>query len=219
MSINYNRDTKISKLLSWILRHGADECGLSIKPDGYSDLANLLCLPIMSAKNVTAFDIRRIVANDSKNRYKLIMNEQGREEIKANQGHSLKSVDELSLIRIEDSSTVAVHGTFYKFLDSIKREGLHSMKRNFIHFSATDQINFHKQKSREKISGFRENCEILIYVDLELAFRDGIKFYHAENNVILTKGLEDSGCLPTKYFSKIIDRRTGNPVSVEILLI
>lgn len=212
MSSNKYRDTTISKLLSWILRHGAEKCGLSIRSDGYVDLAELLCLPSLCAKNVTACDVRRIVANDNKNRYKLVVNERGCEKIKANQGHSLKSVEDLSLTKIVDNSTIVVHGTFYKCWEGIKRDGLRSMNRNYIHFSATNRNNF--QNSSEKISGFRENCEILIYVDVELAQRDGVEFFRSENNVILSKGLVGTGCLPTKYFSKIIDRQSGNPVSV-----
>ena len=35
-------DVRISKTLSWILRHGAKEVGLAMRPDGYVEVMNLV---------------------------------------------------------------------------------------------------------------------------------------------------------------------------------
>lgn len=35
-------DVRISKTLSWILRHGAKEVGLAMRPDGYAEVTDLV---------------------------------------------------------------------------------------------------------------------------------------------------------------------------------
>jgi len=44
------REVTISKCLSWILRHGAVELGLSIRPDGYVPLSEVLEVPNVKSK-------------------------------------------------------------------------------------------------------------------------------------------------------------------------
>lgn len=86
-------------------------------------------------------------------------------------------------------------------MDSIKTDGLKSMNRNHIHFTNKDKFD-------DKTSGFRESSQILIYIDFKRSIDDGIKFYKSENNVILSSGI--NGSIPSKYFQKIVDRKTGN---------
>lgn len=54
------------------------------------------------------------------------------------------------------------------------------------------------------ISGMRKSSQILIFIDLERAMRAGIKFFLADNGVILTKGNEH-GFVPTEFFSRVED--------------
>lgn len=88
-----------------------------------------------------------------------------------------------------------IHGTFERFLDSIKETGLNRMKRNHIHFTTS------LPNEGEVISGMRKSCEVAIYIDIENAMNDGIKFYRANNGVILTEG--DNGIIHNKYFKEI----------------
>lgn len=61
---------------------------------------------------------------------------------------------------------------------------------------------------RAVISGMRRNTQVHVYIVLEKALVDGIKFYESENGVILTAGNE-KGYLEPKYFSKIVNISTG----------
>jgi RNA:NAD 2'-phosphotransferase (TPT1/KptA family) len=100
--------------------------------------------------------------------------------------------------------SMAVHGTYYKFLNNIKKNGLNKMKRTHIHFSlglATD---------KHVISGMRSNSEVLIYLNMTKCLEDGIELLLSENNVILTTG--KNGILETKYFEKIVDSKTGEKI-------
>lgn len=60
-------DTKISKSLSWILRHGAQKEGIPIRPDGY------VCLSVLMKhnkfRNSKITDIERVVRENNKQRY------------------------------------------------------------------------------------------------------------------------------------------------------
>ena len=44
------REVGISKTLSWILRHGAVELGLSIRPDGYVPVSEVLTVPNVQSR-------------------------------------------------------------------------------------------------------------------------------------------------------------------------
>lgn len=57
------------------------------------------------------------------------------------------------------------------------------------------------------LSGMRNSCTAAIVVDLVLAMREGVRFFRSSNNVILTRGVEDSGVLPPRYFAQVIRTR------------
>lgn len=73
------------------------------------------------------------------------------------------------------------------------------MKRNHIHF-ATGLPNDNKV-----ISGIRQDAEIVIYINLQLALLDGLKFYKSTNGVVLSPGNENGTILP-KYFLKVLEK-------------
>ncbi len=122
--------------------------------------------------------------------------------IRATQGHTIKTVDESELLeKIIDPETypVLVHGTYLKFWDSIKKEGLKTMSRNHIHFAP----NYPGEK--EVISGMRGNCDLAIEIDMRLLMKEGVQFFKSKNNVILTTGL--NGVIPPKYFNGVYEVR------------
>lgn len=197
---NSNRNVELSKLMSWILRHGANKEGLTIDKNGFIDIDQILKNQQFITKKYTLDEIKNVVANDRKQRFMLNVLPNGKIRIKANQGHSMANV-QMALSRIDDAIKlpIAVHGTYYQYWDKIKAEGLKRMTRNHIHL--TEHENFSADTS-----GFRSSSEILIYIDVRKAMSEGIVFYRSENNVILTEGL--NGVLSTKYFTKVIDRVT-----------
>ena len=50
----------------------------------------------------------------------------------------------------------------------------------------------------------RFNYEIAIYIDSKKAMKDGMEFFISENEVILTKGINNR--IDKKYFKKICKR-------------
>lgn len=142
----------------------------------------------------TIDDIKRIVENNNKQRFTLnTIN--GIIEIKANQGHSISKINELSLRVIDNPKFDIVHGTYFKYWITIKTEGLSRMKRNHIHFAKG--LNF--------TNGLRQSAELFIYINFEKAKKDGLIFLESENGVILCTG-NLKGFIETKYFLKVITK-------------
>lgn len=95
-----SEDVRLSKSLSWVLRHGALSLGLDLSPDGYARVNDILALP--QFKQFGRHDVERIVSNNSKKRFCLKIDIDGTPLIRANQGHSL-AVPELELEEIKVS--------------------------------------------------------------------------------------------------------------------
>ena len=91
-----------------------------------------------------------------------------------------------------------VHGTYRKAMKPITKQGLSRMRRNHVHFGISDSF-------KGNLSGFRSNCELLVYINLEKAIEEGLKFYISENNVVLSPG-DEKGFISSKYFKFIKER-------------
>ncbi|KAK9236224.1 KptA family-domain-containing protein [Lipomyces kononenkoae] len=201
-------DVKLSKSLSYILRHGPVKEKLPIQADGYMNVADLLHHPRL--KGITFTDVRRVVDSNTKNRFKLEhrgadgqatvnIDEATGWWIRANQGHSFEVPDlELEPIINPESCPVVIHGTYTDVWNkAIKTQGLRKMKRNHIHLAAG------LPGESGVISGIRTSSDVYIYVDMKKAIADGIEFYKSENGVILTEGKD--GVLPPQYFWKVVN--------------
>ncbi|KYQ91636.1 hypothetical protein DLAC_07409 [Tieghemostelium lacteum] len=198
------QEVKLSKTLSWILRHGALAEKLPIQNDGFVKITDLLAN--RNFKGVTIEMIKHVVdTNDKKRYYMELVN--GEMMIRANQGHTLKEVDNVELRKVNTvndipvippaTHSMVIHGTYKKHLVSILEKGLNKMDRNMIHFAIGDNGGV--------TSGMRNGCDMVIIIDLQLALDDGIEFFLSANDVALTNGID--GILPKKYFEKIIDRK------------
>ncbi|XP_043283797.1 tRNA 2'-phosphotransferase 1 [Venturia canescens] len=186
------RDIRLSKKLSYFLRHGAFEAKIVIKPDGYTNVIELL------KNHLPGYhldDIKRVVSNDNKQRFAL-SDQSGVLEIKANQGHSIKEVNQLELKLVENPNFDIIHGTFLNCWQKIKSKGLSCMKRNHIHFS----------KGLDCVYCMRQNANLYIYIDFHEATRSNLRFFESENGVILCAGNEQ-GILEVKYFKKVVTRQ------------
>ena len=79
----------ISKYLTWILRHGATEENISIRPDGFVKLSDITTKKRAKDLKMKLDIIQEVVNTNEKKRYTL--KQEGDEWwIKANQGHSIQ---------------------------------------------------------------------------------------------------------------------------------
>jgi len=199
--MKYPAEKRLSHKLSSILRHGNDGFKeILIKNEGWLDIDYLLKNSNYCVKNkVTRELLNTVVETNEKQRFKIENN-----KIRANQGHSIPvGTSDLKTIDLDQAKTYdfIVHGTYYKSIGVILKTGLNRMNREHIHLTASDRVD----KSIGVISGFRNSCDVLIYIDIVTAVQDGIKFYVSDNNVVLCEGP-----LPVKYFLKAMDRDSGS---------
>lgn len=186
---------KLSKSLSWLLRHGAEKEGLPLEEGGFVDVEKILKLK--QFRTYTVEDIQTVVNNNDKKRFSTRL-KSNILQIRANQGHSLPVTEEglLTMLTEETCPQAVFHGTYLSKLQLIQETGLSRMKRNHVHFAPK------RPGDGSVISGMRKDCEVFIMVDTILAMRDGLKFYVSDNGVILCPGNEN-GVIPSKYFKEI----------------
>ena len=191
------KDVALSKRLAKLLRH--DPRNLTMQPDGYikvNDILNLQDFQKWKQK-----DILRIVNSNDKQRFS-IQNAGEQMLIRANQGHSVATVDQEQLLeRINNPSEIpcCIHGTYIDAWEKfIHKDGLNKMQRQHIHCAVGTP------EEKGVISGMRSSCELVIYIDVAKAMQNGLVFYKSSNNVILTEGPIQPDC-----FTKCIRRKDG----------
>ncbi|XP_004618560.1 tRNA 2'-phosphotransferase 1 isoform X1 [Sorex araneus] len=194
-------DVRLSKALSYALRHGALKLGLPMGADGFVPVGALLQLP--QFRGFSEEDVRRVVDTNEKQRFALQPGDPSTGPlIRANQGHSLQ-VPELELTPLETPEAlppVLVHGTFWRHWPSILHCGLSCCGRTHIHLAPG------LPGDPEVTSGLRANCEVAVFIHGPRALADGIPFFRSANGVILTPGNAE-GFLPPKYFKEALQLR------------
>lgn len=164
---------KISKLLSFVLRHKPEALGITLDENGWADKEELiLAIKEHNGTILTSEDIDKIIEINDKKRFIL---SEDKKKIRANQGHSI-NVD----VQLKEylPPEYLFHGTVDKFLNVIEKEGLKKMKRNHVHLSSdiSTAISVAKRRGEAIILKIKSG-------DMSL---DGYKFYRSENDVWLT---------------------------------
>lgn len=191
---------KLSKKLSWILRHGASTAGLVMRDDGYVRISDLMRTD--NFRGTSFADLMTVVRSCPKQRFEVCEEEDGEFLIRATQGHSISMVKDNGLLqKIETNEyPLCIHGTYRRAVEPIRRTGLNRMKRNHIHLAAAIP------GMESVISGMRRDCDTVVVVDLIGARNAGIDFYMSKNGVILSRGLEDTGVIPPAFIVGIYDK-------------
>jgi 2'-phosphotransferase len=188
---------KISKTMSYVLRHGAKELGIAMDDEARILVSDLLALPNMS--KVSIDELMQVVDNNDKKRFE-VQTVNGNLMIRAVQGHSKTFNDIIDEEKLLDEIIVplekCIHGTDSNAWEIIKKDGLKPISRMHIHCAISEP------EDKQIISGMRTSAKVLIYIDMKKAMDDGIKFYLSKNKVILTKGY--NGVLEPKYFKEVI---------------
>lgn len=197
-----DRDVRLSKSMSYALRHGAKQMGLQMGTDGFIFVEELLAHP--QFRSYSLEDVERVVATNDKQRFKLRPHpEDGCLQIRASQGHSVQVVDlELKPVQAgsPDCPAEAVHGSYLRNWSSIQQQGLNRMKRTHIHLAPG------LPGEEDVISGMRKDCDLAVFIDVPKALADGIEFFWSDNGVLLTAGDAEGKLLP-KYFSRALRLR------------
>ena len=170
----------ISKYIALVLRHKPETIGITLDQHGWADVSEL----IAGIRKTDDFDLEmleEIVRTDNKQRYSF---NQDHTKIRANQGHSIPVDVEL---KEKIPPEILYHGTGIKYVNSIKRQGLISKSRLYVHLSK-DVV------TAEKV-GSRHGKPVVITVNAGKMEQDGFKFYLSENGIWLTESV------PVQYLS------------------
>lgn len=193
-------DTKISKTLSYYLRHGATQEGIPIDEHGYVDVHLLL-----EKKDFTHLkfeDIERVVKHNSKQRFEMMDG-----MIRARQGHSIQIIKDpgfTPITSIEDIDRLAIHGTYMELLHTLLASpGISRMARQHIHMTTPD-IVFNGKKGTQ--SGVRYDTDLFIWVNLQKVLALGLPLMRSSNGVILCPGDAD-GFIPWSCIEKCTNRQ------------
>lgn len=160
--------TKKSKFLALVLRHNPQQIGIALDEKGWAVVSDLCRLMPISKG-----DLNEIVRTDEKGRYSF--SEDGL-RIRANQGHSVGVDVELEL---REPPEFLYHGTGKKSLDSIWKEGLKSMSRQYVHLSVDKETAI-------KV-GSRHGKPALLKIRSGDMHDAGHDFYISKNGVWLVK--------------------------------
>jgi len=164
---------RISKLMSYVLRHNPAELDLDMDEQGWVSVEQLIDNARSKGKTISLDLVKEVVITNDKKRFSI--SEDGK-RVRANQGHSI-TID-LSLKAVTPPS-VLLHGTATKNLDSIMKQGLNKMNRHHVHLS--------ENKSTALAVGTRYGKPILLKIDAERMADDGFEFYRSENDVWLVE--------------------------------
>lgn len=180
---DYKQQSRISKFLSYILRHHPEKIGLDLDENGWADVQELLERSSSSGMNLDLEVLESVVETNDKRRFSF---NRDKSKIRANQGHSVSV--ELGYEPVIPPD-ILYHGTGKKNVESIFRTGIEKKGRHHVHLS---------QDIETAVSvGQRHGKAVVLEIQAGGMFRDGFTFYVSENGVWLTTEI------PVKYLRKM----------------
>ena len=176
---NIQEEKRISKFLSFVLRHHPEHIGITLDENGWTDVGTLL--EKVSHHNIPlTFDLlKRIVDTNAKKRFAF---NESLDKIRASQGHSIDV--ELGYTP-QQPPEILYHGTAEKWVSPILETGLQKQNRHHVHLSADIDT--------AKNVGQRHGKVVVFEVLAGEMFEEGIEFFVSANGVWLTDHV------PAKY--------------------
>jgi putative RNA 2'-phosphotransferase len=168
-------DVKISKTLSYWLRHAPQAGGLTLDAAGWTQVDDLLAALAKEGLPADWDALLAVVETNDKRRFELSADG---ERIRARQGHSVSVEGDWIAATPPD---VLWHGTVERFLDAILAEGLKPMARHHVHLSAD-------LETARRVGGRRGKPVILEVAAGRLAAQ-GQVFFVTGNGVWLTEAV------------------------------
>jgi putative RNA 2'-phosphotransferase len=168
---------RVSKRLSAVLRHRPASVGLTLDPQGWVEVDTLLAALAAHGRPVTRAALDAVVAGNDKRRFAIVVGVDGRDRIRASQGHSvpvdLGLPDETPPERL-------FHGTSADTVPAILREGLVKRRRHAVHLSVD-------VPTARTVGARRSGPVALLAVDAAAMAAAGHRFQRSANGVWLTE--------------------------------
>ena len=168
-----SRAARISKFLSYVLRHKPAAAGGAPDAEGWVDVNKLLSGAAGHGMKISRTELDDVVATSDKQRFALSADKQ---RIRASPGHSIA----VNLgLKPATPPKFLYHGTTERFVPSIMKFGLAKRTRQCVHLS------FDKETARQV--GARRGRPVILKVAAAAMHTAGYDFYLSENGVWLTE--------------------------------
>ena len=174
--------TSLSKEISYALRHAPHEYGLCLDEQGWVSVEVLVSILKKQEKfnTLSVDDIEKMIYQSEKKRHQMLDG-----KIRALYGHSLN--EKVVKEPVKPPNTL-YHGTARKFVENILTVGLISKDRQYVHLS--------EDVSTATVVGKRRDGNpVVLRINAEQAWADGIKFYHGNEDIWLADNI------PIEYIS------------------
>ncbi|MEV4618463.1 RNA 2'-phosphotransferase [Asanoa sp. NPDC049573] len=167
---------RVSKRLSLVLRHRPETIGVTLDPQGWVDVDVLLAALAAHGVPLDRATLDRVVAGNDKQRFAVRTGPDGRDQIRASQGHSV-AVD----LGLDDRPPPPrlFHGTAATAVPAILREGLVKRRRHAVHLS----LDVHTAR---RVGARRSGSVAVLAVDAAAMAAAGHRFQCSANGVWLT---------------------------------
>ncbi|MDX6300100.1 MAG: putative 2-phosphotransferase [Nocardioidaceae bacterium] len=166
-------DVRLSKRLSYVLRHDPGSVGISLDEAGWVRVPELMSALERNGVVVTRERLESVVATNDKHRFTI---DATHDRIRANQGHSVP-VD-LGLQSVVPPDRL-LHGTAQGRVPAILVDGLHKGSRHAVHLSP-DPVTARRV-------GARHGSPVVLEVDAARMHAAGYRFEVSDNGVWLTE--------------------------------
>lgn len=177
-----NKLTKLSKRLSFVLRHHPEKIGIELDEYGRVDLNELIQkFNHHYGNQIDKSSIDQIIKQSDKQRYTIEEN-----TIRALYGHSIP-VD--PLVKSTTPPKYLFHGTSHTAATFIENEGLIKMKREFVHLSEDT-------KSAIQVGLRRDFNPVILQISAFDAAYDRFDFYPTKSGIWLVNEV------PAKYINR-----------------
>jgi len=170
-------NTKLSKKISWLLRHGAIESKLEMDSAGWVQFSDL-CAHTQATKE----ELLDVIERNEKSRFAL-----EEDRIRASQGHSLAgtpvTLEALEASWIEYTTTNSCwHGTTIEALAGIAQKGILAGYRSHVHLTAAIDSKV----------GIRNQVHVILEISPQRLKEAGQTLYQSPNGVILARYIPTS---------------------------
>lgn len=168
-------NTRVSRRLSYWLRHRPDAAGIVLNDHGWADIGAIVAALARAGAPATIDRLRTIIDCNDKQRFEL--SPDGK-QVRARQGHSVPvALDWPSVVPPD----LLYHGTIGRHLDAVLKEGLRPMRRHHVHLSPDAET--------AASVGARRGIPVLIRVKARELHAIGTPFFLTANSVWLVEAV------------------------------
>ena len=173
--MNDRERVRLSKFMSLALRHRAKDFGLTLDAEGFVPLADLVAL-VEKQQHLQAgqMEMIEVIETQRPKRFEL----RG-DLIRATYGHSARRMQSIEYPSIEPPETL-YHGTNEQALFGIRKTGLRSMARQYVHLSTSIE-------RARTVASRRTPNPIILTIRSKAAYDFGIVFHSPEPQHFLAK--------------------------------